>query len=211
MTFENIFSTKKTKVKLKERIIADTREKNSLVPSEIIKLGNLLEFSHLEIGDYIAGKTIVERKTFSDLQSSIINKRIFSQLENLKKYPSALLIIESGSESFLHENAIRGFLLSCSLDYKIPIIFSKYERETAVFLSLLAKENKSPTSLRFKPSSFSKKEKIQYILEGFPGIGPKTAQLLIKEFKTIKNIINASQEELAKVIGKKAEAFELVE
>ncbi|MEI6731156.1 MAG: ERCC4 domain-containing protein [archaeon] len=197
---------------MKERIIADTREKNSLVPSEIIKLGNLLEFSHLEIGDYIAGKTIVERKTFSDLQSSIINKRIFSQLENLKKYPSAILIIESSdAEPFIHANAIRGFLLSCSLDYKIPIIFSKYERETAVFLSLLAKENKSPTSLRFKPSSFSKKEKIQYILEGFPGIGPKTAQLLIKEFKTIKNIINASQEELAKVIGKKAEAFELVE
>jgi len=42
-------------------------------------------------------------------------------------------------------------------------------------------------------------------LESFPGIGPKTAKRLLKEFKTIKGVINATKEELKKIIGKKAE------
>jgi len=48
---------------------------------------------------------------------------------------------------------------------------------------------------------------LQYVLEGFPSIGPATAKKLLKKFKTLKNIINASDEELKKEIGKKAELF----
>ena len=44
---------------------------------------------------------------------------------------------------------------------------------------------------------------MQFILEGFPGIGPKTSKKLLEEFKTIKNIINAPEEKLKKILGKK--------
>ena len=53
--------------------------------------------------------------------------------------------------------------------------------------------------------SWDKKEQLQFIIEGFPGIGPKTAKKLLTKFKTIKNIINASQEELREAVGKKAD------
>lgn len=53
----------------------------------------------------------------------------------------------------------------------------------------------------------TKEEQSRYILEGFPGIGPKTAKKLIKKFKTVKDVINAPEEELKKEIGKKAENF----
>ena len=141
----------------------------------------------------------------------MINKRLFQQLENMKQYPSSLLIIENFSnlnlsESKLSENAIRGLLLSISLDHKIPIIFSKNEKETALFISLLAKRKKSSFSLRSKVN-LSDSEKIEFILEGFPSVGPVTAKKLLSKYKTIKSIINAPEEEIKFILGKKADKF----
>ena len=56
-----------------------------------------------------------------------------------------------------------------------------------------------------------KKERMQFIIESFQGIGPKTAKKLLKEFKTVKNIINASKDELKDSIGKKSESFKIVD
>ena len=210
MTFHNIFSVKKTNEKnkeTKETIIVDNREKNSLVPSELINLNFNIEFKQLEIGDYIVKGTIIERKTFSDLQSSIINKRIFEQLKNMQNKDS-LLIIEGFSNKFIHENAIRGFLLSLATEFKVPFIFTENEKETAIYISILAKKEKNNNiSLRQKRISLTKAEQQQFILEGFPGIGITTAKNLIKEFKSLKNIFTAKKEDLEKVIGKKSDNF----
>ena len=212
MTFFNIFSNKEEKLKKEEilKIIIDNREKNSLVPSELIKLGFQVEFKHLSIADYLINDIAIERKTFSDLQSSIINKRIFSQLKNLKQYEQSLVIIEGKQDKdlFLHENAIRGFVLHATLDHNIPVLFTKDEKETALYLKLLAnKTKKRENSLRESKSFLSKKERMQYILEGFPNIGPINAKKLITEFRSIKNIMNATEEELEKVLKKKSTDF----
>jgi Fanconi anemia group M protein len=211
MTFFDIFSKdkeEKSKKESKIKIIADNREKNSLVISQLIKNNANVELKQLEIADYLIGETAIERKTFSDLQSSIINKRIFDQLKNLKQYKSRLLILEGNSDLFIHENAIRGFILSCSLDYETPTIFTKDETDTASYLSVLAKRTKNKeVSLRQSISFKSKEEQQQYILEGFPGIGPVTAKALLKQFKSLKNIISAPKEELKEILGKKADDF----
>ena len=65
----------------------------------------------------------------------------------------------------------------------------------------------STFSLRAKKLSLSKEEQIQFILEGFPNIGPAKAKKLIEKFKSIKNIISASEEELELILGKKAKEF----
>jgi Fanconi anemia group M protein len=62
---------------------------------------------------------------------------------------------------------------------------------------------------RKKASSL--KEQQQIILEGFPGIGPKTAKKLLIKYKTIKNIMNTSLEDLQKDIGKKANIFKILD
>lgn len=214
MTFFDIFSKdekEKTNKKLenKLKVIIDNREKNSLVASNLIALGFQIEFKQLEIADYLINDVAVERKTFSDLQSSIINKRIFDQLTNLKQYPEKLLIIEGNSELFLHENALKGFILSASLDYKISIIFTKDEKDTANYLSVLAKRTKNKeNSIRQSITFKSKQEQQQYILEGFPNIGPIKAKALLKKFKTLKAIINSPQSELSAILGSKTKEFE---
>lgn len=110
----------------------------------------------------------------------------------------------------VHANAIRGFLLSILLKHKIPIIFTKDYRDTARFMNVIANKKQNEKPIRPIKKSLNKNEQIQFILEGFPGIGPKTAKKLIKEFGTLKNIINSSYEDLEKVIGKKAKIFEIV-
>ena len=214
---ENIFSGSSARQEQKPKIIADHHEKNSLVISELSELGIDVEMKHLPIADFLIGEVAIERKTISDFLSSMINKRLARQLEEIKQYPKSLLIIEGISEQELyndcnHEgvnaNAVRGFLLSIVLGFQVPIIFTKDYADTAKFISVLAKkEKKEHISIRAVKKALNKKEQLQYILEGFPSIGPATAKKLLKKFKTLKNIINASDEELKGGIGKKAELF----
>ncbi|MDP4039193.1 MAG: ERCC4 domain-containing protein [Candidatus Pacearchaeota archaeon] len=212
----NIFSKKKLPQKTaKQKIIIDNREKNSLIPSILKSLGFEMEFKQLPVGDYIINDFAIERKTLSDFKSSIINKRIISQLLELKQYPNPILILE-GLENenlyigSLHENAFRGFILSIIRDFKTPIIFTLNEKDTAKYLEVLAKKQiKSPQThgIRATKIFLTEKEQLQYILEGFPQIGPSTAKSLLNQFKSLKSIFNASEEELKKTIGKKAESF----
>jgi Fanconi anemia group M protein len=211
--FHNIFKREaKKKDSQISKITIDDREKNSLVPSDLAKLQVPIEFQHLKVGDYIVNDIVIERKTLSDLKSSIINKRIFSQIQEIKQYPKYILLVEGPEQEkynneIIHGNALRGFLLSISLE-KIPIIFTENERDTAFYLSLLAKrkDNKS-ISLRPGKISFSRAEQLQYILEGFPNIGPVKSKALIKKFESLKNIVSASEQELEEILGKKVKEF----
>lgn len=213
----NIFSKRKAKEKEKPKIIVDYREKNSLVISELVSLGLDVEVKELKIADYLVNGTAIERKTVSDFINSMKNRRLLKQLEELRQYESRLLIVEGIEEQELysddfseerrgmHPNSIRGFLLSILLNYKVPIIFTKNYEDTSRFISVLSRKKPREAPLNVTKKFRSRKEQSQYILEGFPGIGPKTARRLLKKFKTIKNVINAAEEELKKEIGKKAE------
>ena len=220
------FLGKKKSQEIMHKIIIDYREKNSLVPTELIKLGFGVHFQELKVADYIVNNIVIERKTVSDFITSMKNRRLLNQLEELQQYENRLLIIEgideqelytdSGPEEIIYEknkigmhpNSIRGFLLSILLKHKVPIIFTKNALDTAKFIAVIARKKDSiEIPLNAKKKTLDKKEQLQFIIEGFPGIGPKTARKLLKKFKTIKQIINASEEELKEIIGKKAELF----
>ena len=217
--FFDIFSRKTRKqTNLKQKVIIDYREKNSLVPSSLIKHGIEIEFKELKVADYIVKDVAIERKTISDFLSSMINKRLMRQLEELQQYKNKLLIIEGLEDKYLYNegsgginpNAIRGFLLSISLKYKVPIIFSKNAEDTAKFISVLANRKEKSLSLNAKKRSSDKKEQLQFILESFPGIGPATAKKLLKKFKTLAAIFSSDINVLKKVVGKKAEIFNII-
>ncbi len=212
----NIFSKRKVHVQQKEKkkIIVDYREKNCLIPYELMDMGIDVEYRELKVGDYVAGDVVIERKTISDFISSMLNKRIFGQIEDLKQFENKLLLIEGMEEKELYNdnnetgvnaNAIRGFLLSITLKHKIPTILTKNSEDTAKYLFILLNKKENEMSLNAKKRGRNKKEQLQFILEGFPGIGPKTAKRLLKEFRTIQNIVNSDIEYLRKIIGKKAD------
>jgi ERCC4-type nuclease len=207
----DIFSKKKIPTLKLPKITVDHRERNSLVISELVKLGFELEFKQLPVADYLINGIAIERKTISDFQSSIINKRIMQQLLELKQYPSHILLLEGLESEYpysgpIHENAFRGFLLSVLLEYKVPIVFTLNEQDTAKYISVLAKKKpQSDQAIRASKILLSDKEQLQFIIEGLPQIGPIAAKKLLKHFKTLKNLANSSEEELKNVIGKKGE------
>ena len=105
----------------------------------------------------------------------------------------------------MNDNAYKGFLLSLALRFRVHLIYSTGEKDTAKYISLLANKKESKEiSLRPNKKLMSKDEQIQFILEGLPCVGPSKAKKLIMEFGSLKNIVNASIADLEKVIGKSA-------
>ena len=80
----------------KLRIVVDEREKKSGIPDILKGIGINLEIKTLPVGDYIvAPETVVERKTISDLVSSVFDGRLFDQCSRLKEhYQFPILLIE---------------------------------------------------------------------------------------------------------------------
>jgi Fanconi anemia group M protein len=143
-----------------------------------------------------------------------------NQIEELKQYENKLLIIEGISEQELYRednvgvnaNAIRGFLLSILLKHKIPILFSKNSEDTAKFINVLSKKKEQEINLNAKKKTLNKKEQLQFIIEGFPGVGPKKAKKLLKKFGSLQNIILSSTEDLKDILGIQAESIkEIIE
>ena len=167
----DIFSKRKNeKIPEKRKIIIDHQEKNSLLISELIDLGFEIEFTRLKVADYIIKGVAIERKTISDFIGSIKNKRLLRQLEELQQYEKKLLIIEGIYEQELytdsqeiegmHANAIRGFLLSVLLSFKVPILFTKDYQDTAKFMDVLSrKKNTRDVGLNVNKKTLTKNSK----------------------------------------------------
>lgn len=158
----------------------------------------------LEVGDYVVGDIGIERKSALDFLNSIIDGRIFEQAKNLKEnFDKAIFIIEGNFFEGLrriniHENVIRGALISLALDFGMGLIFSRDLPETCEYLYLLAKKSKKGY---FSVGKRKTEDPRLNVLMSFPGIGRKLAEKLLSRFGSLEKIFNASFPELKKVVG----------
>lgn len=204
------------------KIIVDHRERYSGIIPELAKRGLDIEVQQLVTADFIVQtkdsngiihNVGIEKKTQADFLNSIIDKRILSQLVTLKENFSIPLLVIEGRENIyqlrnFHPNAIRGMLAAIAIDFQIPILHTKNFRDTAALLEVIAKRlEKSPRALSLlaKRKPITTKEYQEYIIQSLPGVGPTLAKSLLKKFKSIKKIVNASEKKLQEVekIGKK--------
>ncbi len=190
----------------KLKVVADFREKNSVILRKLSEMNVDIELKNLEIGDYVLSEDVcIEVKTITDFVNSLIDGRIFNQAINLKNYYTNPFIIIYGQEDMfsirnVNPNALRGLIISLINDYKIPLIFAKNAIDAANYIYLLIKQEqeiKKKNIILHKKKPKSIKEIQEYIISAIPGIGYTLAKPLLKEFKTIKNIANAKIEELA--------------
>ncbi|MFX0173617.1 MAG: DEAD/DEAH box helicase family protein [Candidatus Hodarchaeota archaeon] len=204
------------------QIIVDAREASGGIPKILKRQGIRLTSQKLDVGDYIlSNRLVVELKTYSDFINSIIDGRLFrstspgstSQLLRLSKQKLPLIIIQRESEPIsqqIHINSIMGAISSIILDFKIPIVFTHNDLETAALLSQLAKreQTESPGQVQLPPVSkieHSIKEIQLFMLSTIPGINIEKAKALLGRFKTIQEIGLADLDEIIEVpqIGKK--------
>ena len=193
------------------KIIVDKRERNLDILEGLSGSGILLNFAQLPVGDYILSERMcVERKTVHDFESSIINARLFDQIERLSgTYKKPILLLEGEESEFtMNPNVVLGAIISLYSDYNVQVIRSRDVAETVSTLARLAEreqdERRVPRMLGSK-RAFSNSQWQLLILGSIPGIGPKLAMSLIKRFKTVKNVVSAEPDELMEVkkIGEK--------
>jgi len=199
----------------KVKVFADYREKGSGVIKELIELGAKMNLEALESADYVLSNRVgVEFKTQGDFVDSILDGRLLSQVKELRSnFEKPLVVVEGDRDIYsirnVHPNAIKGVLSAVSVDFGVPILHTKNFKDTAALLHMIAKREQETERKDFslhglkKPMSF--KELQEYIVSALPGVGGGLAKPLLREFKTVKNIVNASEEELKKVnlIGEK--------
>ena len=191
------------------RIVVDEREKKSGIPDLLKGTGINLEIKTLPVGDYIvAPETIVERKTVSDLVSSIFDGRLFDQCHRLKEhYQFPILIIEGDIDEIeeLTENPLvfYGAISSIAIDFKIPVIPTPNAIHTSkLLISMCSRKDasKGPFIKKIRKSNDLQKQQLS-MLCSLPGVGEKTAIRMLEKFGTPLRVLSSSIIELSKVSG----------
>jgi Fanconi anemia group M protein len=194
------------------RIIVDNRERNIELLECLSRSGVELSFAQLPVGDYVLSDRIcVERKTVRDFEGSVMNARLFDQMDRLSSgFRKPMLILEGDEAEFLLQpNVVLGTIVSIYSDYNVQVIRSSCVSETSLILAKLAereqKKGKREPRIVGSKRAFSDSQWQELILGSMPGVGPKLARSLLSRFRTIVNVAAASEKELMEVdkVGKK--------
>ncbi len=208
------------------RIVIDEREKGSRIPELLSNLGASIEFSLLTVGDYIVSpQTAIERKTISDLISSIYDGRLFLQCSDLvQHYPRPLILIEGkallgGPEQYsqttednYHDSyaeqmpLILESLARVALEFRIPIVPTPTPEYTSRMLIMIANLVRRERSIDGPLLRRIRKQNPIYVqqlsvLSSLPGVGEKTAVRMLKKFGTPMKTLTASVAELSMIAG----------
>ena len=192
-------------------VFVDHRERASGVVKALRDYGDVrLSIKELPVGDYIVSdRVVVERKSAPDFVQSIVDGRLFEQAAKISSHFLRPVVIVEGVDLYsvrnVHPNAIRGAIASLIVDYGIPVVFTRDEKETAAYIRALARReqldlNREPR-LRGEKRVLSLPEMQRFIVESLPFVGPKLAKQLLKHFGTVERVFTASERELATVEG----------
>ena len=202
-------------------VLVDIREKRSGIPAMLRRMGVPIELKELPVADYVIGNVGVERKTVEDYLQSKFSGRLDRQLYDLSRnFELSYLVIEGFVTEALMEHKVPRFAYVSSLvgsslkrapdgkQGQIITVNVDTKYDTALFIQALYKkisENDLVRLPKLVKAKANPNELLVYIVSSFPDIGEKRATDLLKKFKTIRNLVNATEDELAKVkgIGKK--------
>ena len=197
------------------KVLVDSREAASQkdVLKALLSLNIPVKIKYLEAGDYFISPYIIERKSTSDFIRSIKDKSLWEQLDLMKSVEGAeqILLIEGSFTKALKfskfsVNAIYGAIWTIIDKFKTQLVWTSNSYHTALFLAAVYRNLASPKKqklipVRVKPRILSEDDELRSVVEGYVGVGSSTAVALLKHFGTIKNIVNATKEELKEVSG----------
>ncbi len=117
------------------------------------------------------------------------------------------MILIEGNPYSTHHNidrqAVKGALLSVSLSWQIPVIYSGNPKDSADMLLMsgqqLIHEKINYFRRGYKPKQIN--NKALFFIQGLPTVGPMIANSLLNKFGNLENIILATEDELMKIEG----------
>ena len=192
-------------------ITVDSRESRSRMVERLARIAGVTVLQdELEAADYTVGDAVlgVERKEVNDLAASIMEGRIFGQIELCKaSFETTVLLIEGDMRqirSAIAPEALDGFVSYVALLSGVQLVYSADADHTAALVHRMALHATHGLGylipLRVgKPKDLSSLR--QYLIEGLPAVGPAAARSLLKALNTPKGVFTATREELAAIKG----------
>ncbi|MFX0184314.1 MAG: ERCC4 domain-containing protein [Candidatus Hodarchaeota archaeon] len=184
------------------KIIVDHREPMK-IKKRLIKLGMEVEEKQLDIGDYIISERVAcERKTGVDFIVSLMDNRLFEQIDRLiETYEQPILLLENFFSAFertewkKRKKHVYGALTYIFLRRQVPVIPTLKMSETAIALnritSWVQEEKTDPILARKSPKKKTVRESQLYFLQGLHNTGQKKGTILLSEFKNPLKVIEA--------------------
>lgn len=207
-------------------VIIDSKEdsKHPDAKKKLMAAGLKVAIQNLPAGDFLLlspperQSILVERKTVDDFANSIRDNRIWEQAKLLKNASvkdghKPLIILEGCLEELAkyrgwRPQSLLRILDTLILEFEIPVLNTPGLEETLQWIILKAKSlgetsSKKVFRMRVEKKPLSINERILYVAESLAG--PVIGRKLLKTFKTLKNLANASISELLRVesIGEK--------
>ncbi|MET1160129.1 MAG: ERCC4 domain-containing protein [Thermoprotei archaeon] len=205
-------------------IVIDSREdsKNPDFKREFMRRGLKVAIRDLPAGDFLlltspsSGKkpVLVERKTVTDFANSIRDNRVWEQakllVEATKRDDYQPFIVIEGWLGVLEKyrgwkiQSVLRVIDTLMIDFGIPVLNTPNKNATIEWLVAKAKslgktEEKRVYRLRVEKKPMGLYDRILYVAESIAG--PTLARKLLKKFKTLRNLANASIRELMSIEG----------
>jgi ERCC4-type nuclease len=175
----------------------------------------------LAVGDYfVDGGVLVERKTYADFATSLIDGRLFPQAAALARSPHRPVLLLEGPKPprmpEVHPHALKGAIVSLAVMWRLPVIVARDPEDALHILRCLAhqlRKTEPGVVQRYdrKPKRLTSRK--IYMLQGLPGVGPALANRLLLQFGTVEHVITADESTLVQVRGigaKKAQRIRTV-
>ncbi|MFQ5762950.1 MAG: ERCC4 domain-containing protein [Candidatus Bathyarchaeia archaeon] len=192
-------------------MIVDTREKASGVPRMLQAEGFNIVYRNLTVADYVLSpQHAVERKEVGDFVGSMISGRLFDQLGRLAEaYDFPMAVVEgdltAAVESFPNPKSIWGALAALSFGFDVRLFFTPNTANTAQLVAALMKHihdrGYMPPVARERQRMASTMQLQRFIVASLPGVGPKTADRLLRRFGSVRKVFTATTGPMAGVAG----------
>ena len=205
----------------------DDREKstfNRLVEVKAGKRNIRFEKKRLEVGDYVVGDVCFEAKSAHDFMASILNKRIWTQLDNMDRcYERNFLIIygtiedamkftkytkvfdkmNRASKEQILGNKFKGSLGRIMLDTDVSVIWTRTEAEAAEQMVTLVKMAPidRPAIRPSVPKRVATSDVRVDLLTIIKGVSEKKAKQLLKQFGSIMELGEHQYGQISKMEG----------
>jgi ERCC4-type nuclease len=204
-------------------LIIDSREKEGsklvkLVESKAKALNIQTEKKWLEIGDYVFDDVCFEAKSTTDFLGSVISKRLWTQIDNMDRHYKTNVVIIYGTieeaifntkkyskaniqepaRSIMLNNKFLGAIGRITLDTDIKAFWVPTEEEASLIITAICKMKPIQRDV-IRPEVFKRVTTDDLrldVLTSIKGVSIKKAKLLIKEYGSVMEIGEQTEEEL---------------
>ncbi|KAG0301963.1 hypothetical protein BGZ98_007898 [Dissophora globulifera] len=206
------------------RIVVDSREFRSSLPSILHSQGMILDPCTITVGDYVLSPNIcVERKSISDLISSFASGRLYTQVEAMTvHYDRPVLLIEFDQDksfSLQDKSEIRADISVTELSSKLVLltiafptlrlIWSSSVHATVEIFEDLKRSEDEPDAAKAQTVGVDTEQEIesafnltpQDMLRSLPGITSKNYKHVMNNVENIRELADMDLTRLAGLLG----------